>query len=176
MLQSNQSNLIWKSLFFGTLAVLILVLIAPDNQREPEVLTIYTANGDIVYADVINHIITYESSDKKDFCEGFEEFNTKIQELTAESSVISGYAEDLRYQIEEGYITITIHPQIQKDGSVISPVGKLDINYSGPNWAINPEVDTSFTIATLNGVDEFDSEYDECLSCTYTTYVAYKID
>jgi hypothetical protein len=170
-----QSNLIWKALFLGTLAVLILVLIAPDNEREPEILSIYT-NQDIIYVDITNDMIRYESSEKLECFENFEELNKRVEELTAESSVISGYVEDLRYQIEEGYITITIHPQIQKDGSVTSPVGKLDINYSGPNWAINPEVDTSFTIATLKGVDEFDSEYDECLSCSYTTYVAYKID
>lgn len=156
-----QNNLIWKSLFFGTLAVLILVLIAPDNQREPEVLTIYTANGDIVYADVVNHIITYESSDKKEFFEGFEELNARIEDLTAESSVISGYAEDLRYNISQDYITLEIVPELDKNGKVISPIGKVKMLYEGPNWSINPEVDTTFEISTFKYNEEYDIKFDE---------------
>jgi len=165
------SQIGYKAAFFGTLFVLIFLLIVMNKQDE-KVLSIYTAQGDIVYVNLLTNDITYESKDTIESFNSFEGLNERIEELTAESSVISGYAEDLRYNIEEENITLEVTPLINENGKVISPVGEVKMIYQGPNWGINPEQDTTFTISTLKYSEERNITFDE-FDNIYHMYTCY---
>lgn len=141
----------------------------------PKVLGVYTSS-EILYVDVQKNRITFEGrADTLNF-NSFKELNEYVEDFTADASAPSGYANDIRWQANQGYLTAEIHPALTEDGKVTSPVGCVNVIYSGPNWSHGADSDTTFVLTSFNRVDSYNAEYDECLSCTYEMYVAYRID
>jgi len=154
-------NLYW----FSTLSIF-------QKEEEPWFLSIYTTD-DIIH--VYNNKIEFESdSTQTEFFENWEEVQDRVEELTSNASVITGYQEDLKYNIQQGYISLEIHPALTDKGDIIKKIGSIHMHYYGPNWALNPRVDTSFLIESFYHIDEFNAEYDEDLTRTYKMYVARK--
>ena len=141
----------------------------------PKVLRVHTPS-DILYVDAKKNQVTFEgNSDTLDF-KSFQDMEKYVKDFTLEASAPSGYARDIRWQSMQGYITTEVHPAVTEDGKVISPVGTINLIYSGPNWGHDEMKDTTFVITTFNSVEARKAEYDECLECTYDMYVGYKKD
>jgi len=155
-------------------ALLFLSVIANGYFLSTEkVLSIYTPSQ-ILYVDVDKNQITFEGiADTVNF-DSFEDMNYWVEDYTANSSAPSGYDNDLQWMSENGYITAQVEPCIAPNGDLISPVGTVKLYYNGANWAHNAMQDTSFMMVDFPNVAAFDAEYDECLECTYTVYVASK--
>lgn len=140
--------------------------------KKDKIFSIYL-NEDLIHINLSKLIVFYESSDKTITFDSEEQLFEWIEDKSAKQNIPSGYADDIQFYIDQGFITCNIHPNINNKGEVISPVGKIDIWYSGPNWTEDSSRDTSYIISTFNSIEDYNVEYDEFLQNTYTMYVGY---
>lgn len=147
-----------------------------DNTKvvtEPRILSVYTLNEDIVHIDVDKLTVVYESRDSIHAFDTWHDLNEFVEDITVKGCIPSGYANDIQYYIDQGFITAEVHPSIGKDGNVLSPVGRVELWYNGPNWTIDSSVDTMYQMVTFPFVEGFDAEYDPFIDKTYRMHVAY---
>lgn len=145
-----------------------------QEKKEPQILSIYTTD-DIFHVNITDGIIEFESdSTLTESFDSFGQLQNRVEELTSNASVLTGYHDDLKYNIQQGYVSLEIHPALTDKGDIKKEIGAIHMYYYGPNWALNPRVDTSFLIESFYHIDEYNAEYDEDLTRTYKMYVAHK--
>ena len=146
------------------------------TQQNGRVLSVHTLNEDLVHVDVDKLTVAYENQDSVRKFKTWAELSEYVEDITAKGTIPSGYANDIQYHIDQGFLTAEVHPAIGKDGVVLSPVGKIELWYNGPNWTIDSAKDTTYVVSKFRMVDGYDAEYDEFPNKTYRMYVGYGID
>lgn len=105
-------------------------------------LEVYSFN-DIAYCDFSKKKIQFEDSDKELSFDSHNEMFDYIGEYTLKNSMITSYKEDIEWLVNNGYITAHIvTPDEGKEWTV-------GLHYLGPNWTVNAQQDTAFSIATF---------------------------
>jgi hypothetical protein len=163
--------------FIGVLAMFLLdkalsYYAAPEYKKS---LGIYTAQ-DILYVDVQALSVGFENDETVHKFSTFEELNNFVEDYTAQAATIPGSREAFDYYVGQGYVSAQVHAEIGENGEVLSPVGKVDLYYNGPNYAYNPMNDTTLLLTTFDKVDVFNVEYDGESGLTYKLYEAYRKD
>jgi hypothetical protein len=138
-------------------------------------LGIYTAQ-DILYVNMQTLSVGFENDETIHRFSTFESLNDFVEDYTAQAATIPGSRDAFDYYVGQGYVSAQVHAEIGADGKQISPVGKVDLYYNGPNYAYNPTKDTTLLLTTFDRVDVFNVEYDGESGRTYKMYQAYRID
>ena len=146
--------------------------------KKDRVLSIMTANLDLIHVNLSKGYVTFENPGKQDhmFFDSEEDMFEWIEQVTSEGTIPSGYKDDLQYYINQGYITAAVHADIDPNGRVTSPVGKIELIYDGPNWTIDSEQDTTYTVCKFPIIDTYNVSYDEFKDKTYPMFLGYGID
>lgn len=155
-----------------TLGFTYLCVHNPECSKE-KILEVYSSNHDLLHINVTNNQVAYEGNEDVESFDSFEHMRDWVSSITAKGTIPSGYSDDIQFYIDEGFITANIHPEINKKGEVVNPIGKVELYYSGPNWTNDSTQDTTYLMSTFNGVEDYNVEYDEWLENTYVMYVAY---
>ena len=146
--------------------------------KKDRILSIMTANLDLIHVNLSKGYVSFENPGKEDhmFFDSEKDMFDWIEQVTSEGTIPSGYKDDLQYNINNGYITAAVHADIDQNGRVISPVGKIELIYNGPNWTNGSEQDTTYKVCKFNTIDTYDVTYDEFEGKTYPMYLGYGID
>lgn len=149
--------------------------------KEPEkdrVLSIMTANMDLIHVNLTRGYVSFENPGKEDhmFFDSEKNMFDWIEQVTTEGTIPSGYKDDLQYHINQGYITAAVHADINDKGELVSPVGKIELIYDGPNWTIDSDKDTTYTVCKFPIIDTYNVSYDEFGKKSYPMYLGYGID
>ena len=128
------------------------------------VLTIYISDDlGIAYIYFEINKIYFENGDDPLEFKSREDMYNYISEMTAYSSSIIGYQHDIDFNIRNGYIyTHTVYNEDKQYTELI---------YSGPNWTIDAQQDTTYLISTFNNVEKL---YDPNTKTTW--YESYTVD
>ena len=92
-----------------------------------------------------------------------EDMYDYIEDMTAYTSCIIGYQNDLDYNIRNGYIYART---VYNDNEQYT-----DLIYDGPNWTVDANRDTTYLISTFNKIDKV---YDK--NTKFKWYESYTID
>lgn len=138
----------------------IIAFLGLSTVNKPEILTVYTTK-DLLHIDKENLSVSFESSEEILHFDTFEELNEYVEDYTVKASLPSGYADNLKYHIDNGSIKIDIEPILNKKGKVVNQIGKTTLYYYGMNWSNNPENDTIYTLGTFLNSETYSISYDE---------------
>ena len=127
-----------------------------------DIMSIYIP-GDIAHIYFAYNEVYFENgSDPLEFTTR-EAMYDYIAEITAHSSCIIGYQNDLDYNIRNGYIYArTVYNDDEQ---------YTDLIYDGPNWTVDASRDTTYLISTFNKIDKV---YDT--NTKFKWYESYTID
>lgn len=138
--------------------------------------SIHTVHADLIHINLTDLSVGYEGSEERINFNSQEDLFQWIESTTAKGSIPSGYATDLQYHINNGYITAAVHADIDDNGNLTSPVGKIELIYDGPNWTNGSEQDTTYKVCKFPIIDTYDVGYDEFGDKTYPMFLGYGID
>ena len=110
-----------------------------------DILSVYVP-GDIAHIYFAYNEIYFENGgDPLEFSSREDMYNY-IEDMTAYTSSVIGYKDDLDYNIRNGYIYArTVYNDDEQ---------YTDLVYDGPNWTINGQEDTTYVISTFNNVEK----------------------
>lgn len=129
----------------------------PENKDK--YLTIYTYE-DIIYVNVNNNTVSTESSDDVKQFGDWNALTTYVEDITVKNILPSRYGQEIKYHINNGNIKLEIHPDLGKNGKVLSPVGFVNLVYDGPIWEDDTR-DTSYLLGQFFDVKRYSITYDE---------------
>jgi hypothetical protein len=135
---NNVTNLILA--MFMTSMITYFVCNNSNELKNQELLSIYlSGDKDIMHINLNNNEIYFESKDSTMFFATKQEMYNFISEITAFSSTILGYQEDLRFLSRKGYIK----------AKRLKNTDVVDITYSGPMWSVNTSKNTDIPLFKL---------------------------
>jgi len=152
-----------------------LYVSAKDGEvRKDKVISIYTTR-DLIHVNTDKLTVEFESVDSTLSFKYYAEMTAWVEEYTAQSATPLGSKESLEYYAGQGYLIAQVHKKLDKDGNEIDCVGKVDLYYTGPNFAYAPTRDTSVLLTTFDRVEEFVVQYEDSIGL-HKVYDVYRID
>ena len=119
--------------------------------------------NDIAHIDLDKLQISFEVDTVIYKYDNKQEIYDFIEKSSAYNSCTIGYKDDLDYNIRNGYIYArTVYNEDKQYTELI---------YSGPNWTIDAQQDTTYLISTFNNVEKL---YDPNTKTTW--YESYTVD
>jgi hypothetical protein len=129
----------------------------------PDSFSIYLSTGDVVHVNLRNKSVSFEVQDTIYSYQTNKELFEFIENVTATSSNIDGYSEDLHYLIEQGYICAkTIMNEKEQ---------YTELYYDGPHYGIDATKDVKLWLGTMYTVEElYEPETKSWIVESYNTY------
>jgi hypothetical protein len=108
-------------------------------------LSIYLST-DIAHVYFSDRKIYFENGGEPIHFKTNSELYAYIEDMTAYTSSIIGYKQDFDYNVLNGYIFAKTVCNSKEQYT--------EMHYSGPNWTVNAQKDTSYLITTFNHVEK----------------------
>ncbi len=159
-----------------SLSIGVYTLVRSESKavEKDKVISIYTTR-DLIHVNTDKLTVEFESVDSTLSFKYYAEMTAWVEEYTAQSATPLGSKESLEYYAGQGYLVAQVHKKLDKEGNEIDCVGKVDLYYTGPNFAYAPTRDTSVLLTTFDRVDEFTVEYENSPG-VHKVYDVYRID